>query len=223
MPKINEVVTTANKGSRNGKIPQLIVLHIADGTYEGTKAWEMNSASQTSSHFIVGQDGKICQVVPIEYAAWTQGVVNGATSSVVKKLGGNPNQYCVSIECEGYYSKTQGALTEAQLESVVWLIQYIQDYVLKNFSHTIPSRRDYIIGHCEINSVTRPNCPGQLFPWSELMSRLNNSYTDTENTAYRVQVGYFENKHFADSMLADVKKAGFKDAFIAIGEKVKSE
>lgn len=220
MPQINETITSPNQFSRNGFKPQLIVCHICDGTYNGTKSWFQQSASQTSSHFVVGQDGKICSVVPIDKGAWCNGTIANTTVPLVKQLGSNPNYYTVSIEHEGYYAKTNGALTEKQLDATVWLIGYIQTYVLKNYGITIPTDRDHIIGHNEINAVTRPNCPGQSFPWSELMNRLNNSYTDTENTAYRVQTGYFENKHYAEAQLARVKAAGFDDAFIAVCEKV---
>ena len=43
---------------------------------------------------------------------------------------------------------------------------------------------------------------------------------DTESKViYRVQVGAFSNKAYADAMLAKVKAAGFKDAFIATSSK----
>lgn len=218
MPQINEAINCIKTTDRGGGVPQLIVNHICDGTYSGTKAWFLSPSNKdSSSNFIVGQDGTICQCVPIEQGAWTQGIIKTPTSNIIKQLGGNPNQYCVSIEYEGYYSKTKGALTEAQLESGVWLIQHIQSYVLKAYGHTITADRDHIIGHCEINSVTRPNCPGQLFPWSELMARLNGTQ-DSKSTIYRAQVGAFQSEQNARNYLAEVKAKGYEAFLVAPDE-----
>ena len=108
--------SSPNQSSRNGYKPCLIVWHIADGTYNGTVAWEMNRDSQVSSHFVLGKGGEITQLVPLERAAWTQGVVKNPTHPYVKTHSGvNPNLYCVSIECEGVWSETKGALTDQQL------------------------------------------------------------------------------------------------------------
>ena len=75
---------TANQSSRGNYKPCLIVWHIADGTYNGTVAWEQNPESQVSSHFVLGQNGEITQLVTIDKAAWTQGVVNQPTHPYVK-------------------------------------------------------------------------------------------------------------------------------------------
>ena len=63
---------TVNQSSRGGYKPCLIVWHIADGTFNGTVSWEKNPASQTSSHFVLGKNGEIAQLVPLTEAAWTQ-------------------------------------------------------------------------------------------------------------------------------------------------------
>lgn len=229
MIKITETITSPNQSNRGDHIPKLIALHIADGTYEGTKAWFSNSASQTSSNFVVGQDGRICQCVPLVKMAWCNGTTTDTTSTkyfgystvpLVKQLGGNANQYSVSIELEGYYSKTQGALTETQLNSLVELIKDIQTQVLADYKHTIPFDREHIVGHYEINPKTKPNCPGQLFPWSELMERLNPTGAENENVAYVTRVAYNENYEYAKSNLAKAKAAGFSDAYIQVVERI---
>ena len=121
--------STPNQSSRNGYKPCLIVWHIADGTYNGTVAWEQNPESQVSSHFVLGQNGEITQLVPLDKAAWTQGVVNQPTHPYVKAHSGvNPNLYCVSIECEGRWSETKGALTDKQLAAAAELTRYIEDF-----------------------------------------------------------------------------------------------
>ena len=159
--------STPNQSSRNGYKPCLIVWHIADGTYNGTVAWEMNRDSQVSSHFVLGQGGEITQLVPLERAAWTQGVVNNPTHPYVKAHSGvNPNQYCISIECEGVWSETKGALTDKQLAAAAELTRYIVAEVKRIYKVDIPIDREHMIGHCEINPVTRPHCPGEAFPYA---------------------------------------------------------
>ena len=163
--------STPNQSSRNGYKPCLIVWHIADGTYNGTVAWEMNRDSQVSSHFVLGQGGEITQLVPLERAAWTQGVVKNPTHPYVKTHSGvNPNLYCVSIECEGVWSETKGALTDKQLAAAAELTRYIVAEVKRIYKVDISIDREHMIGHCEINPVTRPHCPGEAFPYDALIA-----------------------------------------------------
>lgn len=59
-----------------------VVLHIAEGSYEGTIAWQKNPAASVSSHFVVDFDGKIAQMVDTDTAAWTQAAGNGRWLSI---------------------------------------------------------------------------------------------------------------------------------------------
>jgi hypothetical protein len=83
-----------------------LVIHIAEGTYEGTIAWQKNPAAQVSSHFVVGKDGHIAQVVDTATTAWTQRLGNG---------------HWLSVENEGY---STGPLTPAQVEANARLFAY---------------------------------------------------------------------------------------------------
>lgn len=221
MPKINETINSPHQSTWDRQDPQLIVLHIADGTYDGTKAWFMNQSSQTSSHFIVAKDGRICQCVSLKKMAWCNGTstakgeskyFGNSTVDLVRSLGGNANEYSVSIECEGMWSETLGALTDAQLEAVAWLVGYIQAEVKKIWNHTILSDRRYIVGHNEISPKTRPNCPGQKFPWDKLMAKL--IFTPQPTTIYRVQLGAFGVKANAEALLDKLKAAGFEGIIV---------
>lgn len=80
-----------------------MVLHIAEGYYEGTIAWQMNPTAQTSSHFIVAKDGRVTQMVDTDIAAWTQRAGNG---------------YWLSVECEGF---VPDELTDPQMEAIAAL------------------------------------------------------------------------------------------------------
>ena len=205
--------SSPNQSSRNGYKPCLIVWHIADGTYNGTVAWEMNRDSQVSSHFVLGQGGEITQLVPLERAAWTQGVVKNPTHPYVKAHSGvNPNQYCISIECEGVWSETNGALTDKQLAAAAELTRYIVAEVKRIYKVDIPIDREHMIGHCEINPVTRPHCPGEAFPYDALIAAAKGEMeipTSSQKLPYTVQCGAFADADNATKLYAKLDDKGY--------------
>lgn len=203
--------------SRYGQKPCLIVWHIADGTYNGTVAWECNPNSGISSHYVLGENGEITQLVPLTEAAYTQGVVKKPTHPLVKmRTNVNPNLYCVSIECAGYWSKTKGKLTEKQLQAAAELTKHIVSEVKRIYGVEIPIDRKHMIGHCEINTVTRPHCPGELFPYDELISLAKTDEPSDKPTAavnpsyqYTVQVGAFQTMESALPLHDKLAKLGY--------------
>lgn len=80
-----------------------LVVHIAEGTYDGTEAWERNPVAEVSSHFVVARDGRVAQMVDTDDRSWCQGAGNASW---------------LSVENEGY--KTQ-APTAAQVEALAQL------------------------------------------------------------------------------------------------------
>lgn len=216
--------STVNKSSRNGYKPMFICWHIADGTYNGTISWETDKDSKVSSHFVLGKNGEVAQLVPLDMAAWTQGKIRNPTHPYVKShLSVNPNQYCVSIECEGFWKETKGKLTDAQFNSAVELTKHIVSEVKKLYNIDIPVDREHMIGHCEINTVTRSHCPGELFPFDELIKAVNkqggNQSAGTGSSAstpsvgtkyhYTVQVGSYKNSINAESMYNEISNMGY--------------
>lgn len=227
--KINETINSPHQSGRGGHKPLLIVLHIADGTYEGTKAWFRSAASQTSSHFVVARDGRICQCVPLEKMAWCNGTTatkgdsryfGHAEVELVQELGGNANQYSVSIECEGKYAETGGALTEAQLAAVAWLVNHIRDEVKRLYGNTIPLDRRYLVGHCQVTPRTRPHCPGEKFPWEALMKRLQTT-PEAPGKLYGVvrQVIALGDRTRAEEYARELNAKGEKDAYYYVIER----
>lgn len=128
-----------------------MVIHIAEGFYEGTISWQKNPESDVSSHFVIGGrddpdplNGDIAQLVDTDVTAWTQRAGNG---------------HWVSAECSGF---TPHGLTSAQIESLAQL--YARGMKVYEWPATIatnPSERGlghhsmgcaYDWGHCD--------CPG---------------------------------------------------------------
>lgn len=91
---------------------QGLVVHIAEGTYEGTIAWQRGNNS-VSSHFIVDRDGTLAQMVDTDTIAWTQ-------------RAGNP--YWLSVECAGFtkasphYRDGWERLTDQQIHAIAVLL-----------------------------------------------------------------------------------------------------
>lgn len=76
-----------------------VVLHIAEGYYEGTVSWCLNPDAGVSAHFVVGKGGKVAQLVDTGVRSWCQAAGNAEW---------------LSIENEGYAGDS---LTPEQVEA----------------------------------------------------------------------------------------------------------
>lgn len=87
-----------------------LVLHIAEGSYQGTISWQKNSVSDVSSHFIFGlNEGERAQMLDTNTTAWTQAAGNG---------------HWVSVENAGFhYDQFTPAQVEANAQLYAWLHQ----------------------------------------------------------------------------------------------------
>lgn len=147
---------------RSGYQPLAIVYHVEAGTEGGTDSWFARPASGVSSHFSISRLGIIRQHVPIADSAWANGVVMRPDPSIswLNPSRVNPNYLTVSIEHEGYPGDLwTPAMFHADVALTAWLCQTLG----------IPPDRDHLIGHYQIDSVTRANCPGPSFPWSAMI------------------------------------------------------
>ncbi len=191
------MTTTPNKSERSLKYkPDMIVYHIAEGTYEGTISWLKNPESGASSNFVVSRTGKITCLVPIDKEAWANGTqvskasskyyYKRATNKLVLERGGNANDYSVSIETEGFSSKTGGELTELQFNALVWLTQYIRKELKRLYNVDVPIDRDHLVGHYEIAPKEKPLCPGPKFQWNELIEAVKKLDDPTTDTTYPI-------------------------------------
>lgn len=76
-----------------------VILHIQEGTQEGSIAWCKDPDSQVSAHFFVAKTGAIAQLVDTGDTAWAE-------------AAGNP--YSISVECEG---NSGDSLTNEQVQA----------------------------------------------------------------------------------------------------------
>lgn len=141
--------------SRGGWTPLIVVVHIADGSYEQTLSEFQNE--EKSSHYFVKYNGDIVQFVEEKNAAWTNGIVIRPTSELIKQISinqitnVNPNWVSVTIETEGFGNMP---ITEAQYDSLRWLTNDICE------RHGISKTRKYILRHNEIRADK--TCPGKI-------------------------------------------------------------
>jgi len=174
---IEDIRGVTNYESRQGLSAFVIVNHISAGTLDSMTNWFRNPASNVSSHYAVGRDGRIVRYVDIRNAAWTQGLSKAklakATAPVVRDMNCNPNLYCVSIEHEGYEGNgLDGSLTEEQFWATCWLHRYIMDEITNVFNVKMNLSNYNVIGHYQIDPQGKPNCPGPRFPWDRLREQL---------------------------------------------------
>jgi N-acetyl-anhydromuramyl-L-alanine amidase AmpD len=173
---------TQNKNAgRAGWVPDMIVCHITEGSFDGAVSWLCNPASVASSHFVVSRDGRVTQLVAIEDTAWGNGTNNTASDSrnnqhsllkAVRDRKVNANLYTVSIEHEGRLSETNGALSPAQLEATIMLVRHIRTEVRRIFGAEMPLNREHIVGHGDITPRWKPNCPGPDYPFDAIIRGL---------------------------------------------------
>lgn len=93
----------------NGEIrpPMGMVVHIAEGSFQGTIGWQRNPAADVSSYFVVSQAGEIVQMLDLDLMAWTQ-------------AGGNASW--VGVENEGFHTgQFTPAQTTANARIFAWL------------------------------------------------------------------------------------------------------
>lgn len=146
-----------NFSSRQGFQPRAIVIHIAQGTTEGAYHWfgQYNPNPQVSSHYIISKQGVVTRFVGEEYAAWHAGGVSQPSEPFRKHHDPfiNPNLYTIGIEHEGF---TGQKFEEPMLKA----LQALTYDIAKRYGWQKLEHGKNILGHNDINSVTRGSCPG---------------------------------------------------------------
>jgi N-acetylmuramoyl-L-alanine amidase len=132
--------------------PDVIVIHIQEGTMEGTDAEFSNPATQKSAHYGVSKAGEVWQWVQDEDTAWHAGKVVRPTAAIVQERAElNPNSYSFGIECEGFAADEPPA---AQMGALAELVRLLA------FRHDIPITPRHVLGHRQIRADK--TCPGKI-------------------------------------------------------------
>lgn len=140
------------------------VIHITGNSRlpsaENEVAWRINdTALQNSATFFVNRDGSIVQALgdPLHMDPWANGDVNRPDLSnpriaAVVRDGVNANQRTlVAIENVGY--EPGFPITAAQEQACAAIVAHYHARA------GVPVSRETVIGHYQLNSVSRLNCP----------------------------------------------------------------
>lgn len=158
-----------------------VVEHITDG--DDSRGWLQHADNQSSVHFLIREEmrngvlvGVIYQFMPITWAAWGNGrtspnnpfMPSWAKAYVARGI--NINHATVSVEHERnwpFSTMMDGPMLEASLRLHKWLA---------SVAPTIKRNREYIIGHFQIDHITRAHCPGgvggALFPFDQIIQAM---------------------------------------------------
>lgn len=189
MPSIISAPSPNFWRSRNGHKILAIVDHITDGLMPGCLDWLCDPASEVSVHYLVTRAGIIYKLVDESDTAWHAGVVDKPSWSLYSGI--NPNYFTIGVEHEGTGDpEGTGDLTPAQYQASLWLHRLLVT------AYYIPMDDAHIIGHNEIDSVNRADCPGAIYPWQQLRADLA---TVTPTMAYNG--GSVQGQLLADSHL----------------------
>jgi hypothetical protein len=127
-----------------------VIIHIADGYYEGTINWFKTQSSNVSAHYVVrSRDGEVAQLVRNEDIAWHAGVWSY-------------NQHSIGIEHEGFDENPDwytNKMYHGSAKLTAWCCK----------RHRIPVDRKHIIGHTEVPGIDKP-CPGRPWRWEKYIS-----------------------------------------------------
>lgn len=146
-----EIPKTNYKVGRS-RTPDVIVIHITDGSKKSCINWFKNPIAQVSAHFLICQDGSIVQFVSTGNTAYGNGRVANPIAQIVKqRLPKNPNDYTISIENEGVGTQD---ITAAQYATLAKLVSYLG----KKWS--IPIDAQHVIRHRDIYCYK--TCPGKV-------------------------------------------------------------
>lgn len=125
--------------------PAGMVVHIAEGTYQGTISWQRNPSASVSSYFVVSRAGEITQMLDLDLMAWTQGA-------------GNPAW--VGVENEGFHTQ---AFTDEQITANARIFAWLRSVWPSVLAQISNSPNVGGLGWHGMGGVAwgnHPDCPG---------------------------------------------------------------
>ena len=138
-----------------------IVIHITDGREKitGPITWFQNPAAKVSSHYIVGQDGEVVQMVAHADVAYHANSANGHSIGI-EHVARTPRELGKN---DPGLAPTQ-AQYAASAALVTWLCAQLG----------LPADRDHIKGHAEADPKTNHSlCPNSVWDWDTYMAMVN--------------------------------------------------
>lgn len=152
VPERNPLATWVPSKNFNQRKPVIIVLHFTqqDSVQQSLDTLRSaNSGGKVSSHYLVGDDGHIYQLVADSDRAWHAGAARWGTISEL-------NSASIGIEID---NDGKEPYTEPQIAAVIRL--------LEDLTSRLGIDRSQVIGHSDLAPVRKVD-PGAHFPWKRL-------------------------------------------------------
>ena len=150
--------TNYTQAKRSLSAIRFIVVHVSEGSFEGTVAWLRDPHAHASANFVVSRDGHVQELVPLHDIAWHAG--NWAV-----------NQRSIGIENVGFTDDPSG-FTNSEYRAAAKIAAVVARRAL------IPIDRQHIIGHSQVPSpddplqgggIDRHTDPGRYWRWGYFM------------------------------------------------------
>ena len=151
-PPRNPIAEWVPSPNHDVRRPTLIVVHFTqqDSVEQSLHTLSTaNSHGRVSSHYLIGKDGGLYQLVADEHRAWHAGAGSWRGMSDV-------NSFSIGIELD---NNGVEPFTEPLIDSLLVLLEDL------TARWSIP--REAVIGHSDL-APTRKVDPGPLFPWQRL-------------------------------------------------------
>ena len=144
-----------NHGERAaGKPVDILLVHYTGmDSDESALKWLADPRSEVSSHYFVGQDGTVVQLVDEDRRAWHAGKSSWAGETDI-----NSRSIGIEVANPGHDFGYR-PFPEAQIAALIVLCRAILA------RHPIPPAR--VLAHSDV-APTRKDDPGELFPWQRL-------------------------------------------------------
>ncbi len=230
------VVDVSPTEAHGGSIePVGVMNHIMQGFARTMVGWtrERPAVTQKSAQFLIDREGHITQTASIFTKCWAGGRIALPTSSIIRKRRGNPNDYFVHIEHEGFavdpiaydydyiYSRKAPwpkAMIESSIRVQVWILKEIE----RVQGRRIEPSKHTLIGHRAGDNRNRRNDPSPrpllfgdgVWPQKYIIDRVRRELVEPESswnedrvrlrkTLLRMLMQSWRKKHSVNMKMAD--------------------
>jgi len=230
-------VTQRNTPNRGGKFaPQYLVFHYTAGSSAKSSAdWLCNPAAKASAHLVLGREGEIIQLAPLNVVTWHAGISHWAgltgmnnhsigiemdNAGVLKNLGDRyesafgkvypRNEVVLARHRHGTTEQAWHAYTEAQISRAFELAELLfSHYGLKE-----------VLGHEDI-ARGRKSDPGPAFPLGSVAARVAGRMEDDfpRYTVIAASLNIRSGPDAAAAPVAPALKRGTEVALLEAGER----
>lgn len=194
--------------------PAVVVNHIMQGyqrTIDGWASGQSRWMRYIITHFSVSRDGRIVQYWPIDRPGIHSSSVRYPTARIPKERSDwahGANLYSVSIEHEGFSVAPSYGYDYVYTENDPWPAPMVEasirvhEWICQQTG--IDPSTDTVIGHGEIDAVTRANDPGRMWPRDRILEALRpdspeltyheavEAVTDAYNPSYKPEAWRFD-------------------------------